>query len=107
MATFGISSISGVYIESVDVEHKLETKVLVQSDGSFGEAMNYDPSFTFSVKGKGNSPAGLGIGGGSAPNGVTGMVIITSVKEMQSNEDWEGFEYSGVAYPSATESGCS
>lgn len=52
MATFGISSISGVYIESVDVEHKLETKVLVQSDGSFGEAMNYDPSFTFQLKEK-------------------------------------------------------
>lgn len=106
MAEFGITTITGAYIESVDVERKCETKVLLQSDGSFGEAMNYDPSFTFSVKGKGSSPAALGISGGTAPFGVSGMIIITSVKYTQTNEDWEGFEYSGVAYPNASTNGC-
>lgn len=106
MPEFGITAVQGLYLESVDAESKVESKVLLRSDGSFGEAMNYDPSFSFSVKGKGDAPAALGIGGGSAPTEVTGHVIITSVKTTQSNEDWQGFEYSGVCYPSASESGC-
>jgi hypothetical protein len=106
MASFGITKVTGAYIESVDVEVKVESKVLLTSDGSFGEAMNYDPSYNFSVKGKGSAPASLGISGGPAPQGIGGQVIITSVKNMQSNEDWESFEYSGVVFPSATAGGC-
>lgn len=103
---FGVTAIQGLYLESVDCESKVESKVLLRSDGSFGEAMNYDPSFSFSVKGKGEVPASLGIAGGPVPPELNGLVIITSVKTMQSNEDWQGFEYSGVCYPNATQNGC-
>lgn len=100
---FGINTIGGTYIESVDVERKAETKVLLDSNGYYAGGQVIDDSYTFTVKGKGDLVISAGDSTGD-PDLVTGTVVITSVKQMQSNEDFESFEYSGVAYPYA--SGC-
>lgn len=105
MATsFGITKVTGAaLLESVEIEHKADVKVLLDNDGAFSQARIIDDSFTFSVKGKGSPAVDVGvIGGGDAPTGVSGTIICTSLKEMQSNDGFEGFEYSGVAYPHAT-----
>lgn len=99
-ASFGITLLSGggVIYESVDVESKVDLKVLIDSDGAYSEARALSPTFSFSVKGKGSAPVAIK-GSTGAPSNVTGKIIITSVKNTQSNEDWVGFEYSGTAYP--------
>ena len=101
MSTFGITKVSGDLIESVDLEHKGDTKQLITSTGHHSAARNVDDSFSFSVKGKGTSPVSIG-GSSGAPSGTSGKVIITNVTESQANEDWVGFSYSGTAYPHAT-----
>jgi hypothetical protein len=101
-ASFGITLISaGPIIESLDVESKVDTKVLLNSDGTYSEGRAMNPTFSFSVKGKGTTNVTVG-GSTGAPSGVSGKVVITSVKTTQSNEDWVGYEYSGTAYPNAT-----
>jgi hypothetical protein len=92
---------SGTIVESVDLEMKADTKVLIDSAGAFSEARVIDSSYSFSVKGKGTPTVTIGADTG-APEGTSGKVIITSVKHSYTNDDWEGYEYSGVAYPSAT-----
>ena len=99
-ATFGVTLVSGggVIYESVDLESKVDVKVLVDSSGVYSTAQAMAPTFTFSVRGKGASPVALKASSG-APTGASSKVIVTSVKLTKSNEDWEGFEYSGTAYP--------
>jgi hypothetical protein len=99
MSTFGITKLTGTLLESVDVEHKADLKQLIDSDGSHASARKVDDSYTFSVKGKGESPVSVGVGSG--PAGVSGKVFITNVTDSQTNEDWQGFSYSGVGYPHA------
>lgn len=100
MSTFGITKLTGTLLESVDVEHKADVKQLIDSDGTHSAARKVDDSFTFSVKGKGDAPVSVGVG--SAPAGVTGKIFITNVTSSESNEDWAGFSYSGIAYAHAT-----
>lgn len=98
---FGITEVSGESIESVDVSFDTESKTLINAYGEFSEARIYDITASFSVKGSGTPSVSLG-GAGGAPDLVSGKVIITSVKRMQTNEDFERFEYSGTAYLSAS-----
>lgn len=101
MSTFGISKVTGDYIESVDLTHSAEPKELIKADGSHGLSRNVDDSYSFSVKGKGSLPS-ITLGGSQgAPTGVSGKVIITKITESQTNEDWNGWSYDGVAYPHA------
>jgi len=104
MATsFGITKIATALIESIEIENKADVKVLLDSDGGFSAARIIDNAFSFSVKGKGAPTVDAGvISGGDAPTGVSGVIIVTSLKEMQVNDNWQGFEYSGVAYPHAS-----
>lgn len=102
MATFGITKITGTLVESVDCTLTGETKELINADGTHSEATIMDTQFSFSVKGKGDLPA-ITLGGAAGePDGVTGKVIVTKITEMQTNEDWQGWSYDGVAYPAAT-----
>jgi len=102
-STFGITLVSAgsSIVESVDLDCKVDVKILKASDGTYSAAQAIAPEFSFSVRGKGSSPVSVG-GSSGAPSGVSGKVIITSVKVTQSNEDWEAFEYSGSAYVGAT-----
>lgn len=88
-------------VESVDLESKVDVKILKAATGDYSAAQAISPEFSFSVRGKGTSPVSVGASTG-APTGATGKVIITSVKQTQNNEDWESFEYNGSAYPNAT-----
>jgi len=98
---FGISAIAGASIEAVEISYDSETKMLMNSSGEFAEARVSDVTTSFTVRGSGTT--GVAIGGASgAPSGLSGKVVITSVKATQTNEDFERFEYSGTAYPSAS-----
>jgi hypothetical protein len=101
MSTFGITKITGDLIESVDLTLSAETKELIKSDGTHSTARNVDTSFAFSVKGKGDFPSVTLGGSTGAPTGVAGKVIVTKITNTQTNEDWQGWSYDGVAYPEA------
>jgi len=100
-STFGITKITGTLIESVDVEHKADLKQLITSDGHHSAARSVDDSYSFTVKGKGTCPVSAG-GSTGAPTGVTGKIIITNATNSESNEDWNGFSYSGTGYVHAS-----
>jgi len=97
MSDFGITKISGALIESVDCEIKGDLKELIGFDGTHSAARIVDVSFSFSVKGKGTCPVSVASSNG-APDEVDGKVIITNATDSESNEDWQGFSYSGVAF---------
>ena len=102
MATFGIASIAGTLVESVDVTLTGEVKELITATGEHSVARIVDTQFSFSVKGKG-TVSGITVGGNAGePDGVTGKVIITKLTVSQTNEDWDAFSYDGVAYTAAT-----
>jgi hypothetical protein len=101
MSDFGISKLTGDLLESVDVELKAETKELITSAGAHSAARSVDQAYSFSVKGKGTSSVTIG-GSTGAPTGVSGKVIITSITNSQTNDDWQGFSYSGTGYVHAT-----
>jgi len=99
----GISLISTATAQSVEVTSQGEVAILVTKDGKFSKAAVYDPKFTFTVSGKGAvCPASINASGTGKPSGVTGKVIINSIKNQTNNDDWESWEYSGEGFPSAT-----
>ena len=101
-SSFGITLFIGAtLIESVDLEHTAETKQLIASNGTHSEARCVDDAFTFTVKGKGTTTIAAG-GALGAPTGTSGKIVVTNVSANQTNDDWEGFSYSGTAYPHAT-----
>ena len=98
---FGIAALTGTLIESVEISYDSETKMLMDRLGEFSEARIMDTTHGFTVRGAGDT--GVTIGGTSgAPTGVSGKVVVTSIKRTQTNEDYERFEYSGTAYPNAS-----
>ena len=97
----GITLVTHATAQSAEVSSKGEVKVLTDKDGKFSEAAVQDPTFEFSVRGKGAS-CPVALQSSSAPTGVSGKAIVTSVKESTSNDDWPEWEYSGTAYPSAS-----
>lgn len=98
----GVKLVTHASAQSVDVTSKGDVKVLTDKDGNYVQAAVQDPTFEFSVRGKGAAcPVEIKSDQG-APTGVTGKIIITSVKESTSNDDWEEWEYSGQGFPQAT-----
>ena len=100
MSDFGVNTVGGGLIESVDAEVKGDLKELITSKGEHSASQIVDVTYTFTVKGNGTCPVSAG-GSTGAPDGVEGKVIITNATDTQSNEDWEGFSYSGTAFPYA------
>lgn len=101
----GIQSVELTLAESVDVSRKVETKPLLDKDGRFADAKAFDPTGDFSIKGRGDLPAGVAVGtdGDLAIAGIAGGVtLITSVKEAQKNDDWNTWECSGQHWPGAS-----
>jgi hypothetical protein len=100
----GVKCVTAALVESVDVQKQLEHKIIKKNDGAFEMGNRYDPSFSFSVKGRGVADESL-LGGASAayvPEQITGgTTIITTVKNSQTNEDYNSFELSGVNHPAA------
>ena len=58
----GIQSVELTLAESVEVTRKVETKPLLDKDGRFADAKAFDPSTEFSLKGRGDLPAGIAAG---------------------------------------------
>lgn len=99
----GINLVSTATAQSAEVTSQGEVAILVDKAGNYSKAAVYDPKFTFSVSGKGAAcPVSINESGTGKPNGVTGKVIINSVKDQTNNDDWESWEYSGEGFPSAT-----
>jgi len=99
----GITLVSNPTAQSVEITAKGEVKTLIDKDGKFVKAAVQDPTIEFSVRGKGATcPMVLGILSSNAPGSLSGKVIVTSTKNSTNNDDWEEWEYSGSAYPSAT-----
>ena len=99
--SFGVTNVSGSLIERSELEHDSDVKVLLDSQGQFSAARTVDDSYKFTVSGFGD--LSLAVGGNSgAPTGATGLVIITSTKITTTNEKFQGWEITGMAYPHAT-----
>jgi hypothetical protein len=98
----GVKQVTAQFIESVEVSKNFETKMIMSTEGGFGAAKAFDPKFEFTVKGRGSTEVEAGSSGGNlVPSEVDGKVIITSVKNSQTNDDFNSFEVTGVAYPGA------
>lgn len=105
----GIQSVAGItLLQSVEYEKKLDEAVVSSCTSAFGAAEAFNPTFEFSMKGAGDIPVALAIGtDGSTSadiadvNDGTGTRIITNVKEMEKNEDFNGWEISGTYWPNA------
>jgi len=107
-ATFdqiGVECVSATLVESVDVSKNIDHKIVKKNDGAFDSGNKFDPTFEFSVKGRGSAAETLlGVGGGSyLPDQIGGGVtLIKSVKNSETNEDYNSFEVSGMNYPGAS-----
>lgn len=103
----GITSVGIACTTSFDIEEKLEEAGEVFNvDGSFKHQDFFDPTFSFSVKGAGDFPAVLVLGGSANLEDTvsefgSGIVMITSVSEEQSNEAESTWEASGNCWPGA------
>ena len=103
----GIQSSALTLLESIDYSAKLEEAIVTDSDSSFGDAEAFNPVVEFSLKGKGDIPASMGIGTDAASAALTGIndgagtMILTSVKESESNKDFNAWECSGTYWPNA------
>jgi hypothetical protein len=97
----GINLVSDASAQSAEVTSQAEVAILVDRQGVFSKAAVYDPKFTFTVSGKGEV-CPVNIGDSTSPSGVTGKVIVNSVKNQTNNDDWESWEYSGEGFPAAS-----
>jgi hypothetical protein len=102
VGTFGISQHSGTLIESVEISRRISEKLVIDKDGTFGQAHGYDPVISFSVRGRGTTTVSAGDSASGLSSVTGGKIIITSVRTSQNNDDFPSFEYSGDNYPSAT-----
>jgi len=99
----GINLVTHTTAQSVEVTSQGEVSILVDKAGKYSKAAVFDPKFSFTVSGKGAvCPVSINAAGTGKPSGVTGKVIINSIKNQTNNDDWESWEYSGEAFPSAT-----
>jgi hypothetical protein len=101
----GVQSVTGQFIESVESTKNLESKMIMSTEGGFGAACAIDPTYEFTVKGRGTTSVDAGdtSAAGYIPDYISesGVTIITSVKSSEKNDDYNEFEISGVVYPSA------
>ena len=98
----GITMVTEATAQSAEFSSKGDVKILTDKAGAFSQAAVLDPTFEFSVKGKGIAcPVALKASSG-APTGVSGKIIVTKTKDTTSNDDWPQWEYSGTGYPGAT-----
>lgn len=100
---FGITRYTGALIDSVDTTSKIDKKELKGSDGSVARVHPYNPTTSFSVKGHGALSLVPGIGDPGIDGITGGIALIEEVKNSEKNEDFDGWEFSGMHYPDAEE----
>lgn len=100
----GVECVSATLVESVDVVKNIDHKIVKTNLGEFEQGNKFDPTFSFTVKGRA-AVADTVLGSATAsyiPDMVSGGVtIINSVKNSETNEDFNSFEVSGINYPDA------
>ena len=103
-AAIGISSFTSGTISKVTTSRKVETKVLKDFSGAFSAAAKIDPIGSFSVSGSGDYPSiTLGVASTNIPSTISGgVIVITSLKKTEKNDDFQSWEYSGDHYPNAS-----
>jgi hypothetical protein len=89
-------------IDSVETDESVQVKELAGSNGEIARVKTYRTMTEGSAKGHGQLSVVPGVGA-SGVTGVaaTGVTVITNVKKSESNEDFDGWEYSFKNYPSA------
>ena len=100
----GVQSVTAELVESVEATKTMDSKMIMSTEGGFGAAKTFDPKYEFTVKGRGTTTveAGDTSAGSYLPNYISaGRTIITSVKLIEKNDDFNEFEISGVNYPEA------
>ena len=97
----GVFSVSNSEVQSLEISAKCEVKFLVSRDGKYAKGAVFDPTMEFSIRGKGSNTSPYRLGQSASIGGLSGKVIVTSVKQSTSNDDWPEWEASGVAYPQA------
>jgi hypothetical protein len=102
MSTFGITAVTGTLIESVSASEKADVSVIHNNDGTYGAAQVYDRKQSFSVKGRGDTLIMPGSNTGAPTVGISGAIFVTNSKLSSSNTEFQSFEYSGEAYPTAS-----
>ncbi|MHA3773664.1 hypothetical protein ACXR0O_19180 [Verrucomicrobiota bacterium sgz303538] len=98
---FGITRHAGTLIESVETTKKVEKKELKGSNGSVARVKAYNPTTDFSVKGHGTNAIVPGTGANGITDLTGGVNVIEELKQSESNDDFDSWEYSGTNYPSA------
>ena len=96
---FGISRHEGALIESVETDDSVQIKELAGSNGEIARVKPYRKMTEGSVKGHGQLSVVPGVGESGLSN--AGVTVITNVKKSESNEDFDGWEYSFKNYPNA------
>lgn len=101
----GVQSVSAELIESVETTKQMESKMIMSTEGGFGAAKTFDPTYDFTVKGRGTTTVDAGdtSAAGFIPDYIptNGVTVINSVKTSEKNDDFNEFEISGTVYPSA------
>jgi hypothetical protein len=102
--TIEILSVSYALSESLSVTSQVEDKVATATDGTPGFRAKHAKMGNFSVRGKGDLPAGLALGtGGAAVKGLNGgVLIVTELEEEEQASEINGWSLSGTHYPAAT-----
>jgi hypothetical protein len=99
----GITQVSELTAQSVEITSQGEIAILVNKDGVFSNAVVFDPKFSFTVSGKGSlCPIQINSDGTGKPTAVTGKVIVNSVKNQTNNDDFQSWEYSGEGFPAVS-----
>lgn len=100
-----VKCVTALLVESVDVTKQIDHKIVKKTDTTFDSGTKFDPTFEFSVKGRGSAADSL-LGTSSStyiPDQITtGVTLIKSVKNTEVNDDYNSFEVSGVNYPGAS-----
>jgi hypothetical protein len=100
--SFGVTLNSGSLIDAVDTEDLIETKALKGSNGEVAKVHTFNPTFKGSVKGHGVCTVAVGVGDPGVSSITGGVTVINSFKNMEKNDDFDGWEYSFENYPNAT-----
>lgn len=98
---FGITRHNGALIDSVETTDKVDKKELRGSNGNIARVHPYNPTTDFTVKGHGALTVAPGFGASGITDLSNGITLIDSLKRSESNEDFDGWEYSGTNYPNA------
>ena len=99
---FGITRHEGALFDSVETDDTVQVKELAGSDGEIARVKTYRQMTEGSVKGHGDLSIVPGVGDPGVSGLPTGGVtVITNVKRNESNEDFDGWDYSFKHYPNA------